>query len=124
VPAWRPVRADEMSTAALPDPALFDAVFEPYDVDVPYSTSHVVDCPPGSTLPVTVAVVDPTAVVGPVTALGAAASAVPAVTVSASTAAPAAENHFHPFILSAIACSPSGSALTMLARRGRSASAV
>jgi hypothetical protein len=42
VPACSPVSADETSTAAVPDPALFDAVFEPYDVDVPYSTTQVV----------------------------------------------------------------------------------
>ncbi len=104
MPAWSPVRADETSTAAEPEPALFEALFDPYDVDVPYSTTHVVACPPGSTVPVTVAVADPTAVVGPVVALGAAASAVPANAARASTAAPAAERHFQLFSLPGIAC--------------------
>jgi hypothetical protein len=102
VPARSPVRADETSTAAVPDPALFEADFEPYDVEVPYSTSHVVAWPPGSTVPVTVAVVDPTAVVGPVVAVGAAATAVPAKTASANTAALATRSHFQLFALDAM----------------------
>jgi hypothetical protein len=93
-----------MSTEAVPDPALFAVVFDPYDVDVPYSTSQVVAWPPGSTAPVTVAEVDPTAVVGPVVALGAEASALPVSTESASTAAPAAGSHLHLFAVVPIAC--------------------
>jgi hypothetical protein len=74
----------------VPEPALFAAVLEPYEVDVPYSTCHVVASPPGSTVPVTDAVVDPTAVVGPVVAVGAAAAARPAKSASATMkAAPA-----------------------------------
>ena len=42
---------------------------------VPYSTHHVVACPFGFTVPVAVAVVGPTAVTGPVIAVGAAAVA-------------------------------------------------
>src|SRR5689334_9862901 len=64
-----------MLTVAVPEPAVAVAVFEPYDVDVPYWTYQLVDCPPGTTLPVTVAVVAPIAVAGPVVAVGAAARA-------------------------------------------------
>jgi hypothetical protein len=53
---------------------------------------------------VTVAVVDPTAVIGPVVTLGAAASAVPAYTATASTAAAATETHFQLFVVPDIAC--------------------
>ena len=55
-------------------------------------------------MPVTVAVVDPTAVVGPVVALGAAASAVSANTASASTLAATTESHFQLFVVPDIAC--------------------
>ena len=47
-----------MFTAAVPEPAFAFAVCEPYDVDVPYWTYQVVASPPGTTEPVTVAVVD------------------------------------------------------------------
>ena len=66
-----------MFTAALPEPAFALAVCEAYDVDVPYSTYQVVAWPPGATVPVTVAVVAPIAVAGPVVAVGAAARAIP-----------------------------------------------
>jgi hypothetical protein len=70
----------------VPEPALTGDVFDPYDVDVPYSTYHVVETPPGLTEPVTVAVVAPVAVVGPVEAVGAAASADPVKTIEAARA--------------------------------------
>jgi hypothetical protein len=90
VPGVRAARPAETLAGVAPDPALFAVVCDPYDADVPYSMCHVVASPPGSTVPVTDAVVDPTAVVGPVVAVGAAASARPAKTVSATTkAAPA-----------------------------------
>ena len=66
-----------MLTAAVPEPAFAFAVCEPYDVDVPYWTYQVVASPPGTTDPVTVAVVAPIAVAGPVVAVGAAARAIP-----------------------------------------------
>jgi hypothetical protein len=66
-----------MFTVAAPEPAFAFAVCEPYDVDVPYWTYQLVACPPGTTLPVTVAVVAPIAVAGPVVAVGAAARANP-----------------------------------------------
>ena len=66
-----------MLTAAVPEPAFAFAVCEPYAVVVPYWTYQVVACPPGTTLPVTVAVVAPIAVAGPVVAVGAAARAIP-----------------------------------------------
>src|SRR4051812_18448720 len=66
-----------MLTVAVPEPAFAFAVWEPYDVDVPYWMYHVVASPPGTTLPVTVAVVAPIAVAGPVVAVGAAARALP-----------------------------------------------
>src|SRR5262249_30386717 len=62
----------------------FVAVFEPYEVVVPYSTYHEVATPPGLTVPVTVAVDAPTALTGPVTAVGAAACAPPAAASSAA----------------------------------------
>src|SRR3954451_22467047 len=80
-----------MLTVAVPEPAFAFAVWEPYDVDVPYWTYHVVASPPGTTFPVTVAVVAPIAVAGPVVALCAAAPALPPkntkVTVDAATTA-------------------------------------
>src|SRR5690348_8367188 len=66
-----------MFTATVPEPAFALGVSDPYDVDVPYWTDQVVACPPGTTVPVTVAVVAPTAVAGPVVAVGAAARAIP-----------------------------------------------
>ena len=48
---------------------------------VPYSTYQVVACPPGLTVPLTVAELGPTALTGPVIAVGAAAiAAAPATT--------------------------------------------
>ena len=79
-----------MFTVALPDPALAVAVFEPYAVDAPYCTYQVVASPPGTTDPVTVAVVDPMAVAGPVVAVGAAACALPPKSTSAIPAPRAA----------------------------------
>jgi hypothetical protein len=86
VPEERPERSADTAVVVDPEPALADAVFDPYDVDFPYSTYQVVDCPPGSTLPVTVALVEPTAVVGPVVAFGAAARALAVTTNATSTA--------------------------------------
>jgi hypothetical protein len=85
VPAVRPLRFAEIASELVPDPALTADVFDPYDVVVPYSTYQVVDCPPGLTLPVTVAVVDPTAVVGPVLTVGAANAAPGAIATTVRT---------------------------------------
>jgi hypothetical protein len=63
------------ATFAEPEPAVVVGVFEPYDVDVPYSNHQVVAVPPGLTVPVSVAVVPPTELTGPVSAVGAAAAA-------------------------------------------------
>jgi hypothetical protein len=60
---------------AVPDPALVEAVFDPYEVLFPYSKYHVVETPPGLTVPVAVAAPAPTALTGPVIAVGAAACA-------------------------------------------------
>ena len=54
----------------LPEPASVVGVFVPYDVEVPYSTYHVVGSPFGFTVPPSVAVVGPTPVAGAVTATG------------------------------------------------------
>ena len=54
---------------------------------VPYSTYHVVACPPGLTVPLTVAEVGPTALTGPVIAVGAAAIAAAPATTHASAEA-------------------------------------
>ena len=70
-----PVNCSETSTTTVPFPALRVAVREPYEVVLPYSTYQLVASPPGSTLPVTVALVPPTDVAGPVTAVGALATA-------------------------------------------------
>jgi hypothetical protein len=69
----------------VPVPALVEDDFEPYPVVVPYSTHQVVAFPPGLTVPVTVADVPPTAVVGPVVTAGAAAAA-PATKIVSATA--------------------------------------
>src|SRR5712691_8950402 len=88
-----------MFTTAVPEPALADVVVEPYEVDVPYSTCQLVASPPGTTDPVTVAVVDPIAVAGPVVAVGAAARALPPKLTSATAAATAAASAIRlPFI--------------------------
>jgi hypothetical protein len=75
VPLSRPVSPAETLVALEPEPTLTAVVFEPYEVDFPYSTYQVVAWPAGFTLPVTVALVGPTAVVGPVVADGPAATA-------------------------------------------------
>ena len=72
-------------TFAEPEPAAVVAVFEPYEVEVPYSNHQSVATLPGLTVPVSVAVVPPTALTGPVRAVGAAAAAVSA-NVAARTA--------------------------------------
>jgi hypothetical protein len=74
-------------TATLPEPAFPFGVSVPYEVDVPYSTHHVVASPPGTTVPVTVAVVDPIDVAGPVVAVGAAARAIPPKSIEATPVA-------------------------------------
>ena len=72
-------------TFAVPEPAAVVAVFDPYEVEVPYSNHQSVATLPGLTVPVSVAVVPPTALTGPVRAVGAAAAAVSA-NVAARTA--------------------------------------
>jgi hypothetical protein len=56
--------------AVFPEAASAVAVFEPYAVDVPYSTNQVVGSPFGFTVPPSVAVVGPTEVAGDVTTTG------------------------------------------------------
>jgi hypothetical protein len=56
---------------AVPEPAFFDDVDDPYAVVVPYSKYQEVVCPLGFTLPLSVAVVAATAVAAVVTAVGA-----------------------------------------------------
>jgi hypothetical protein len=85
------VSCAETLTAVAPDPAPTPAVFDPYAVDVPYSTTQVVDWPPGLTVPETVADDEPTAVAGPVVATGAAANAAEATASTRSTAPPTAQ---------------------------------
>ena len=63
----------ETTFGAAPEPASVTAVFVPYEVEVPYSTYHVVGSPFGFTVPPSVAVVGPTAVAGEVTTTGGAA---------------------------------------------------
>ncbi len=58
-------------------------VFDPYDVEVPYSNHQSVAAPPGLTVPFSVAEVPATALTVPVIAVGAAADA-PCTTVSGS----------------------------------------
>ena len=57
-------------------------------------------------MPVTVAVVEPTAVAGPVVAVGAAATAAPANTARPATATAAATNHFRLFACLSIPAPP------------------
>jgi hypothetical protein len=71
---------------AVPDPALVDTVCDPYEMLVPYSTYHFVVTPPGLTVPVAVAEVGPTALTGPVIAVGAAACAAVAMVSSRAAA--------------------------------------
>jgi len=75
VAADKPVSGTFTATFAEPEPAEVVAVFEPYEVEVPYSKNHAVADPPGLTVPVSVAVVPPTELTGPVRAVGAAAAA-------------------------------------------------
>ena len=124
MPALSPVKPADTATAAEPDPALFAAVFDPYDVPVPYSTYQVVVWPPGTTLPVTVAVVESTVVVGPVVAEGAEARATPVKTASPSTATPAAANRFQLFDPFAICLPPLDYGGSISRRGARSESAV
>jgi hypothetical protein len=56
---------------AVPEPALRDEVFKPYEVLVPYSTYHDVERPFGFTEPPRVAEVGPTPVAWPVITVGA-----------------------------------------------------
>ena len=49
------VIAADTPVAAVPEPALFEEVFEPYEVVGPYSNHHVVAFPLGLTEPVRVA---------------------------------------------------------------------
>ena len=81
----RPRKGAFTDTFAEPEPAAVVAVFDPYEVDVPYSNHQSVAALPGLTVPVSVAVVPPTALTGPVRAVGAAAAAVSA-NVAARTA--------------------------------------
>src|SRR6266852_2068082 len=73
---WYVVLGERLETVAVtvrslaPEPALFDDVFDPYAVLVPYSKYQVVARPSGFTLPLSVADVGVTAVAGAVTALG------------------------------------------------------
>jgi hypothetical protein len=76
----------ETATSLEPLPTLVADVADPYEVLFPHSTCHVVDEPPGSTVPVTVAVLPETAVTGPVTAVGAAARAAVAPAAATTTA--------------------------------------
>ena len=78
----------------MPEPAPLDAVCEPYEVLVPYSTYQLVETPPGLTVPVTVADVAPTELTGPVIAVGAAACAPAAVTRRTTDAARDASGSF------------------------------
>jgi hypothetical protein len=71
-------------TATVPEPAFALGDCDPYAVVVPYCTYQLVARPPGTTDPVTVAVVAPIAVAGPVVALGAAATAALAKSASAA----------------------------------------
>ena len=66
----RPLTPTETALAAVPEPASAVADFEPYEVDVPYSTNQVVGSPFGFTVPPRVAVVGPTPVAGDVTTTG------------------------------------------------------
>jgi hypothetical protein len=79
VPWASPESVADTETLAVPLPAPDEAVCEPYDVLVPYSTYQFVETPPGLTVPVTFAEVAPTELTGPVTAVGAAAWAPTAV---------------------------------------------
>ena len=75
------------STADVPFPALRASLREPYALVVPYSMLQVVPLPPGSTVPLTIALRAPTEVAGPVVAAGAPALAGTAATSAASAAA-------------------------------------
>ncbi len=66
----RPLTPTENALAVVPEPASAVADFEPYEVDVPYSTNQVVGSPFGFTVPPRVAVVGPTPVAGDVTTTG------------------------------------------------------
>ena len=70
----RPLSCSVTSTWPVPLPALRASVRVPYEAVGPYSTYQLVASPPGSTLPVTTAVVAPTDVAGPVVAAGGFAS--------------------------------------------------
>jgi len=69
-PAVSPVTGTETDEDDVPEPALVFAVFDPYEVDVPYSTNHVVAWPFGLTVPPSVAVLGPTPDAEPVTTTG------------------------------------------------------
>ena len=66
----RPLTPTETALAAVPEPASAVADFDPYDVEVPYSTNQVVGSPFGFTVPPSVAEVGPTPVAGDVTTTG------------------------------------------------------
>ena len=81
VAAESPESARETGTFAEPAPAFVWGVAEPYEEEVPYSNHHSVAAPPGLTVPFRVADEPPTALTGPVIAVGAAAiAATPATT--------------------------------------------
>ena len=71
VPAVSFVIPSETARAVVPEPAECDAVFSPYETDVPYSNHHVVESPFGVTWPRSVAVVTAIGVASAVTTIGA-----------------------------------------------------
>jgi hypothetical protein len=71
----------------LPAPAAVVWVVEPYEVVVPYWNHQSVASAAGLTVPLSVAVVPPTALTGPVIAVGAASVAAVATAASDSSAA-------------------------------------